>query len=328
MRILVIGGTKFVGRHFVEHALLAGHDVTLFNRGISGPELFGATEHLVGNREHADDLAKIGGRMWDVVVDTCGYIPRHVRASAEATAASGAYLFVSSLSVYAEGGPAGQSEDAPLEAEPDASVETVSEESYGGLKVACERAAREAFGADRSLVIRPGLIVGPHDHSDRFTYWVRRLAAGGEVLAPAPPERPVQVIDVRDLATWMVLAIESNLRGAFNAIARPGPMAEVLDACNEAGDAGAHITWVDEAFLLEHKVGVWMELPLWIPLEANESFMTRDASRAFAAGLTTRPLADTVRDTLAWDSKREGGLAAGMDAARERELLDAWKRRV
>ena len=325
MRLLVLGGTKFLGRAVVEAALARGEEVTLFNRGQTNPELFPEVEKLRGDRD--GDLSALEGREWDAVIDPSGYVPRVVRASAKLLRGSvGHYLFVSSGSVYAEPYEPGYDESAPTVELEDPASEDV-DHHYGALKAACEEVVREVF-PDAHTNVRAGLLVGPHDGSGRFTYWPQRVARGGEVLAPAPPERPVQLIDVRDLGSWMVEASASKAVGTFNATSEPLSFASVLAACGEAD-----VTWVDEEFLLEQCVDPWMELPLWVPT-AQAAFLQMNVSKAIDAGLEFRSIEETAGDTLAW--ARESGAelvtvtpygTAGLDPAREAELLRAWSSR-
>jgi 2'-hydroxyisoflavone reductase len=316
--LLVLGGTKFLGRAVVEAALERGHDVTLFNRGRTNPELFPGVERLRGERD--GDLEALRGRTWDAVVDPSGYVPRVVRASADLLrGAAEHYTFVSSGSVYAVPVPPGYDESAPVIELDDPQTEKV-EEHYGGLKALCERVVEDVFPG-RSASVRAGLIVGPHDPTGRFTYWPHRIAAGGEVLAPAPPERPVQFIDVRDLGEWIVRLAEDRTAGVFNATCPPLPIGELLRTCVRATGSGAELVWVDSEFLVEHEVGEWMELPLWIADPEWEGFMQADVSRALAAGLRIRPLEDTIRATLA---EAEPTDDAGLAREREAELLAAW----
>jgi 2'-hydroxyisoflavone reductase len=325
LRLLVLGGTKFLGRAIVDAALARAHEVTLFNRGQTNPELFPDVEKLRGERD--GDLSALEGRAWDAVIDPSGYVPRVVRASAEFLAgAAEHYTFVSSISVYDSYRQVNFDETAPLEELADPTTENV-DEAYGGLKALCERVVEDVFpGA--ALVVRAGLIVGPHDPTGRFTYWPHRLARGGEVLAPQPPERQVQFVDVRDLADWIVRMAEVRTAGAFNAVG-PVPtmtMGGLLEACRSVTGGESEIVWVDEAFLLEHEVGSWMELPLWLP-EAEPDYarmMEADVSKATAVGLTFRPVADTIRATL---DQAELTDAAGLAPEREAELLAAWRSR-
>jgi 2'-hydroxyisoflavone reductase len=337
MKLLVLGGTKFLGRAAVEAALARGHEVTLFNRGRTHPELFPEAEKLRGDRD--GDLDALAGRRWDAVIDPSGFVPRVVRASGELLADNVEhYVFVSSISVYAEL-ERGYDESAPLAELADPASEEVMRD-YGALKVACERVVEELFPG-RSALVRAGLIVGPHDPTDRFTYWPVRLARGGDVLAPAPPDQPWQFVDVRDLGAWLVRGCETRSAGVFNATGPVGgtTAGEVIDACRIAGGADAVVTWVDESFLREHEIGEWMELPLWVAQAGEDANLhTANIRRVVAAGLTTRPIEETVRDTLAWATTRDGpgvGTAAmgategvGLAPEKERRLLAAWRGRA
>jgi 2'-hydroxyisoflavone reductase len=323
MDLLVLGGTRFLGRHLTDAALAAGHRVTLFTRGKRGADLFPQAERLVGDR--ATDLEALRGRRWDAVVDTSGYAAADVRASSELLRdAVGAFCFVSTISVYADPSVPGQDEDAPLHLA-DAESTEVKPETYGPMKVACEAAVHDAFGA-RALVVRPGVIVGPHDPTNRFPYWCHRLAEGGEVLAPGRPERPVQGIDARDLAGWMLAMVERGAAGTYNAVGEAVPMAEMLDAIARGVGGDPRLTWADEAFLRAHEVKPWSDLPFWL-LEEENGLMETDGARARAAGLTHRPLADTARDTRAADLAEPPADArtGGIDREREAELLAAWR---
>lgn len=324
MHFLVIGGTIFLGRHLVPAALARGHAVTLFNRGQHNPDLFPDVEVLRGDRN--GDLAALDGRRWDAVVDTCGYVPRQVRRMTDALAGRvGHYTFVSSISVYADEGTPHLDESAAVGTLADPTVERVDGETYGPLKALCEQAA-EAGMPGRALVVRPGLIVGPWDPSDRFTYWPVRVARGGAFAAPAGPDLPVQVIDVRDLAEWTVRQVEAGATGTFNAAgpAAPLTMGAVLDTCRAVAGADARPVWIPEAVLAAHGVGAYVEMPLWVPAAAA-GLSTVDVGKAVAAGLTFRPLADTVRDTLDWSRTwpADRPLRAGLSAEREAALLAA-----
>jgi 2'-hydroxyisoflavone reductase len=319
MRMLVLGGTLFLGRHVVETALARGHDVTLFNRGQTRPELFPGVEKLRGDRD--GDLHALAGRSFDAVVDTSGRVPRLVRETIEALGDVGHYTFVSSISVYADLStpPTG---DSPL-----AELDEPSEdwrEHYGALKVDCEDVVRARF--PDVFIPRPGLIVGPWDPTGRFTYWPERLADGGQVLAPAPPEASFQVIDVRDLAAWFVYAAESSLAGTFDAVGPIMQRGAALETIRDVAGSGAELVWVDPEFLAANDVGEWMELPLWLVEQQYASMLDVDPTAAFAAGLAARPLEETARDTLAWiragEAPRETD--AGLDREKERRLLDSW----
>jgi 2'-hydroxyisoflavone reductase len=323
MDLLILGGTRFLGRYLVEAALGGDHRVTLFNRGLSEPDLFPEVETIKGDRD--GDLSALRGRRWDAVIDTCGYVPRVVRASAGLLAdAVDHYTFVSSISVYPDNMGPGADEGAPVEELEDPTVEEITGETYGGLKALCERVAEEEMPG-RILNVRPGLISGPHDPTDRFTYWPRRVAAGGEVLAPDRPELRVQFIDVRDLAGWMVKMSAEQQTGTYNAT---GPayelrMGKLLEECEAVG-GDAKIVWVSEEFLEENGVEPFTELPLWVPRE-YAGMLAVDCGKAIAAGLTFRPVSETIRDVLEWDTNRaEPDLAAGLEPEKERELLSAW----
>jgi 2'-hydroxyisoflavone reductase len=334
LRLLILGGTKFLGRAAAEAALARGHEVTLFNRGRTNPELFPEAEKLRGDRD--GDLSALEGREWDAVIDPSGFVPRVVRASAELLRdAVGHYLFVSSISVYSEPQEPGFDETGSLVElkDPEREDHLGSAEAYGGLKALCEHVVARTYPGAHANV-RAGLIVGPHDPTGRFTYWPLRVAAGGHVLAPDRPGRVVQFVDARDLGEWLVRLGEDRTSGTFNATGpeSPLPMGELLEACNRVGGAGAEVVWVDEPFLFEHGVRVWMELPLWVP-EEDEWFQRADCSRALAAGLRFRPVEKTVRDTLAWARESGASLvtsgqtgAAGMAPEREAELLRAWRK--
>ena len=341
MKLLILGGPRFLGRHLAAAALARGHRVTLFNRGRTEPELFPEAEKLRGDR--ASDVSALEGRTWDAVLDTTGFLPHVVQRTAELLRGRvGHYTFVSSISVYADVSKSGLDESTPvasLSPEQWKVVETIDAsepmntpaflELYGALKAECERVVQGAF-PDRAAIPRPGLIVGPHDYMDRFPYWVARVADGGEVLAPGRPARPVQLIDARDLAEWMVRLAEGALPGVFNASgpARTIGMSEMLEACRKAASSDARFVWVDEAFLVERKVGAWEELPMWIPEKTSTDhagILQVDVSSAVRRGLTFRPLIETARDTLAWERSRSPHeWRAGLKRDRERALLEEW----
>lgn len=324
MKILVLGGTVFLGRHLTEAALVAGHEVVHFNRGQTAPDLFAGVETVVGDR--AADLDRLAGRSFDAVVDTSGFDPAVVAASATRLAGeTERYVFVSSVSAYADLSTPGVNESATLATIPAAELAEATRKShYGGLKALCEREVETVFG-DRALVVRPGLIVGPYDPTGRFSYWPHRIARGGEVLAPGAPEDAVQVIDARDLAGWLVSCVEGGRTGVYNAVgpASPLTLGSLLDVCRAVAGSDARITWVDEDFLLENDVEPWSELPLWIPAAlADFAGLDRiDGSRAFAAGLVPRPVEETVAATLAEKNWARG---SSLKTEREVELLRAW----
>lgn len=329
MDLLIMGGTRFVGRHIVTTALERGHTVTLFNRGRSNPGLFAdqGVEEIHGDRD--GDIGLLAGRQWDAVVDVNGYLPRIVRASAELLApVVDQYLFISSISVYASPWQPHSNEDAPLATLEDPEVEEVTSETYGGLKVLCEKVVQEVYGS-RALIVRPGLIVGPDDYTDRFTYWPVRVARGGRVLAPGDGSQPVQFIDVRDLASWCIHLLETRQYGVFNATGPAERLSfqQFLFTCREVTGSDARFIWVSDAFLQRHDVQPYRDLPHWVPGEAAEAHGTIDISRAIAAGLTFRPLQDTIARTLQWAAELDEGheWRAGLSPEREQELLQAWE---
>jgi 2'-hydroxyisoflavone reductase len=316
MKLLVLGGTAFLGRHVVEAALERGHEVTIFHRGETNPGLFDEVEELLGDREGR--LEPLAGRRFDAVIDTSGMKPRAVRASAELLADAGHYAFVSTGNVYADFAHGPLREDDPL-----ATMDGLNEDdqqAYGPLKAECERVVLDVFGG-RALVARSGLLVGAYDRSGRFTYWPHRVARGGRVLAPGPPDRPVQFIDARDTATWLVASAEQRAGGVYNVVGPRRPFDRVLGTCLATAGSEADVVWVDHEFLLAQGVGEWMELPLWIADPEWKDFMNKDISRALAAGLASRSLEDTIRDTLERAQLVDG---VGLTPEREAELLAAW----
>jgi len=318
MKLLVLGGTVFLGRHVAEVALARGHEVTLFNRGRTRPELFPDVERLTGDRDGGLDALR--GRSWDAVVDPSGYVPRVVGQTTELLLdAVGTYVFISSASVYplpsedkSETGPV-----LPLE---DPATEDVRA-NYGALKAACEDLLTGCFG-ERALVVRSGLIVGPHDPSGRFTYWALRLARGGEVLGPGDPDRAVQFIDARDQAAWIVDMAEAGRGGTFNVT---GPSARLPFAALLARAEGP-VTWVADEFLQEQGVQAYTEMPLWVPPSVGS--LNVPIERALAAGLRLRDVDETIRDVRAWtESDPEFARGAAMTPEREAELLELWRAR-
>ncbi len=317
MKLLILGGPRFLGRALADAALVGGHELTFFNRGTTNAELYPDVERLVGDR--GGDLAAFGGRSWDAVIDTSGFLPDAVRASAEALAGCGLYCFVSSISVYADFSRPVDEESAVAELG-DLPRDGVTNESYGALKALCEQAVAEIF-EERALVIRPGLITGPHDPTGRFTYWPHRFARGGEVLVPGPSERPHQSVDVRDLAEWAVALCECEGSGVFNAT-HPGlTWDDLVAACRTVAPTDVDVVWVPSEFLVEQEVGEWMELPLWIADPALAYADRVDVTRALATGLRFRLLEETVRGAL---EHAETTAAAGLSPERETALLAKW----
>ncbi len=324
MKILIIGGTRFLGRHLVNSARARGHEVTLFNRGLTNPDLFRTVDTISGDREK--DLDQLSGQ-WDAVIDTCGYFPRVVRMSAEALKDKvEQYVFISSISVYADFKKIGINESDPVGRIENEAMEEITGESYGPLKALCEKAVQDVFGVG-SLIIRPGLIVGPHDPTDRFTYWPVRVARGGTVLSPEKPEIPIQIIDVRDLADFIIKLIEQNVSGVFNAT---GPdheltLGAMLDTCKLVSASNATFKWAPVEFLEKNKVAPWSDMPVWIPDTVDDAGFSRvNISKAVNAGVKFLSLEDTIRDTIKWAAERPEGYEwkAGLKLEREKELLE------
>jgi 2'-hydroxyisoflavone reductase len=341
MKILMMGGTLFAGRAVVEEALAGGHDVTTFNRGRTNPELFdGDVEKLVGDRN--ENLDALRGRSFDVVVDTSAYLPRHVRSVVEVLDGHiGHYSFVSSASVYAGHQRVGADETDPVaEVPPDVDIDDAGaiDANYGPLKAACERTLEEVLPG-RAHYARAGLIVGPHDDSGRFAYWLNRVTGGGDVLAPDPPDNPIQLIDVRDLAAWLLTAAEGHVTGPVNAVGDPGTctMGSLFAEIVVVTGSTARFVWVDQAFLAQHDVQPWSDLPFWLPpatMPTHVGFLQRRNDRARAAGLRLRPLAETIQDTVGWlelgeppprDKPLDLG-TVGLTDDRQQSLLETWER--
>lgn len=327
MRLLIIGGTRFVGRHMAESAIERGHDVTVFHRGKTGADDLPKATHILGDRDK--DLANLNEQTWDATIDACAYVPRQVKELADALGERGGQMaFVSTVSVYAEPIPVGGNEDSPLATLTDKDTEEVTDETYGGLKVECERVARDAYG-DTLLIVRPTYVVGPLDYTHRFTYWVERIADGGAVLAPGPRDYTIQLIDARDQADWTIRMLEQSKAGTFHTLAPAPPFTfeDMLESIVEAvGPAGTTLEWVDANFLIEQGVDGEM-LPLWGGAYDNEFGIACDPARANAAGLRPRPLAQTIKDTLADVRETPRAQDTELTRAKEAEILSAWKSR-
>ena len=329
LRILILGGTGFIGPHQVRMALARGHEVTLFNRGRTAPDLFPEVETLIGDRN--GDLTALRGRTWDVAIDNSATLPRWVRLSTAALAGSVTqYAYVSSTGVFYPHLTTRIAEDGPIGTIPDPTTEVIDNDTYGALKALSEEVARTAFPAGH-LVIRPTYIVGPGDRSDRFTYWPVRIDRGGEVLVPGAPEDPMQYIDVRDLTAFMLDLIERGAGGTYNVAGPEGAlsMAELMYGIRAVTTSVVRFTWVDPDFLAEHGIA---DLTFWEPARGKTlGMMCIDARKAFGAGLGARPLADTARDTLEWfrtvDDARQARMRSGLTAEREAELLAAYHAR-
>jgi 2'-hydroxyisoflavone reductase len=337
LRILILGGTGFIGPYQVHHAVARGHRVTVFNRGRAQADLPDSVEHLVGDRN--DDLRALEGREWDVVIDNPTTLPKWVAdVGAILRDRTRQYVFISTVSVYADNSVAGMDEDTPLVAyegdEDPLSLTRVTGPLYGPLKALSEREAERWFPG-RTTIIRPGLIVGPGDPSGRFTYWPVRIERGGEVLAPGHGGDPVQIIDARDLSEWIIRLVERGDMGTYNAV---GPRSELTMAgmlhgirAVVSGSTPVRFTWIDADFLAAHDVRPWQHMPVWVPVgEDNAGWSRVSIDRAVADGLTFRPLAVTAADTLRWwhdlpEERRGAPSAFGISAEREAELLAAWR---
>ena len=313
MRILILGGSGFIGAHMIRYAVARGHAVTNFSRGTA----VAGVEQRTGDRDGNLEVLKSGE--WDAVIDIPAKLPQWVRDAANVLRDRAShYVYISTISVYSDRSkPADES--SPLR----------EDESYGGLKALAEREAEKAFPG-RTTIVRSGLIVGPGDHTDRFTYWPVRIARGGEVLAPGHPTDRVQFIDVRDLAEWVVRLVEEKIFGVFNALgpAHPLTIAEMLYGIKAVTTAGAQFTWVPAAFLEAQNVAPWSDMPAWLPPDDDHAGVGRTSNaRALAAGLTFRSLADTAAATLAWSAAASGAaLKAGITPEREAEVLAAWRK--
>lgn len=336
-KLLILGGTRFLGPALIEAATAAGHEITLFNRGKTDPQRFKHLEQRIGDRD-TGDLASLKTGTWDCVIDNSGYAPSHVQATAELLRDRvQQYLFVSTISVYADTSAALVGEDTKVATVTDevaAQATTIREASryYGAMKARCEQAAEKAMPG-RVAHVRPGLIVGPEDNSDRFTYWPVRVKRGGEMLVPGAPTDPLQIIDVRDLADWLVKIINQKTTGRFNAVGprQPLTMGEMLRVCKEVSGSATTFTYADAKFLEEQKVEDG-DFPLWSPPGSEFGGLHQASNaRAIKRGLTFRPLADTVKQTLAYfeglPPERQHKPKTGMTAEREAQLLNAWKKR-
>jgi len=343
LKILILGGTGFIGPHMVHEALRRGHEISLFNRGRTNRTLFPDLELLVGDRNNQLDALK--GRRWDAVVDNSGYVPRHVADSAQLlSSAVSHYIYVSSVSAYAAMSGNLTAADyhdvdvpnleyeSPLVTMPDETVEEVTSETYGPLKVLCERAATEAMGEDRITILRPTWVAGPGDNSDRFTYWPVRVSRGGEMLVPGSPVDRIQIVDVRDLANFVVDSLEQRITGIYNMVNPPGTysMGQFMADCQPLVANAASLTWVDLPFIEANGLYASGQLPIWAPVSGDtRSDAIVNGDRSFAKGMKTRPERETIRDILQWwptlSEERRSNIRAGMSAEREAEMLAAWR---
>jgi 2'-hydroxyisoflavone reductase len=330
LKVLILGGTGISGPHLVRDLRAAGHQLTLLNRGKRAPGMFKDIETLIGDRNGPLDVLK--GRDWDVVVDNSGYFPRQVKSSTDLLKEhSQHYIYVSSISAYADLTPPGIDEDYKLAELKDPDATEITNDNYGGLKAACEKIVEQTFG-ERQTVVRPSYIVGPGDSSDRFTYWPVRVARGGEMLAPGTPADPVQFIDARDMAAFMRACVERKISGRYNLCNPPGAvtMGELLETSKRIAKSNASFVWAKQSFLEQNKLLESGEIPIWAPTSGKEAGATLVSSaRAVAQGLRFRDLDTTVKDTLAWHQQRpaeeKAKLRAGLTAERETELLKQLK---
>lgn len=333
LRILVLGGTSFIGPHQVSYALERGHEITLFNRGRTNTHLFPGVEKLVGDRN--GDLEALRGRRWDVCIDNSASRIRWVELSTGFLRDQvDRYMYVSSRSAYADTSAVPMTADHPTYTYETAGVERNADRDqlpYGLQKALCEREVQRVFGPERSVVFRPGLIIGPRDRTDRFTYWPVRIHRGGEVLAPSDGSDPVQIIDARDFAEWMIRMAEDGHTGVFNAVgpAIPRPMDQLLYGIRAVTTAETTFTWVDTDFLLERGIRPYREMPVWLPPRpGSEGFARFDLTPEVERGLTFRPLAVTAAETLEWHFERpreeQWPLRVGVSPEREAEVLREW----
>jgi 2'-hydroxyisoflavone reductase len=333
LRLLVLGGTQYVGPAIVEEALARGHQVTLFNRGLTNPHLFAPLERLRGNRfpDRGTGLSALRGREWDAVIDVSGFFPRQLRGTTELLRSSGRYVFISSIAVYRNFHDVGLNETSAVRTMPDPTDESTDNATYGARKALCEDIVRDVF-ADRHAVVRAHSIQGPHDPGDGIRYWATRMGQGGDVLAPGTGRDAVQFVDVRDVAWLAVQGAEGRLTGTCNAIGprEPLTMSSLLDACQAVAGRGARLHWASEEFLRAQGIRSWGNMPLWAPLSEEAGFMQIDGSRAREAGFVPRPVEETIRGVLAATRlplDYEFGAKGGIPTMQEQEALSAWRRR-
>ena len=322
LKVLILGGTNFLGPHLVQELQEHGYEVTLFNRGTQNGVNFPNTESLQGDRD--GDLDALKNRFWDAIIDTSGYLPRVVEASSKILKSStNHYTFISTIGVYANYASLDIDENCPLAKLEDASTEEINEKTYGALKASCEKVIERYF--PQHLIVRPGLIVGPGNPTNRFSYWPLRVLEGGEVLAPGNPEQNVQFIDVHDLTKWMVSLIEKQKTGVFNATGPASPLTfeQLLKACPTKERS---ITWAAEDFLIEHNVQDWTELPLWLSYRRNWiGFFRINSSKAIQEGLTFTPLSKTISTVIDWETQNPKERPLWLTRKKEQELLKLWK---
>lgn len=328
LKILILGGTNFLGPHLVEEFQRHGHEITLFNRGTQDPGCSNV-EMLRGNRD--GDLTALQDRWWDAIIDTSGHLPRVVEASSKLLSkATNHYTFISTIGVYKDFHSMNIDENYPVAVLENEANEEINEKTYGALKASCEKVIEKHF-SNHFLVIRPGLIVGPRDPTNRFSYWPLRIMDGGEILAPGAPTQNLQFIDVRDLAKWIVSMVEKQEIGFYNATGPSMPLTfeELLKTCSQISNKKICLTWVNEDFLIEHGVQDWVELPLWLSYQRNmPGFLNINSRKAIQAGLTFSPLAHTISAIIDWEEhSKKDDISIGMDRKKEQNLLKVWHQR-
>lgn len=325
LKILILGGTSFLGPHLVEELQKHGHEVTVFNRGMQNASFLNKVEILQGNRD--GDLNALNNRWWDAIIDTSGHLPRLVEDSSKLLEkATAHYTFISTIGVYENFHTFNIDESYPLAKLEDETNEAINEKTYGALKAACERVVERYF-PNNSLVIRPGLIVGPRDPTNRFAYWPLRILDGGEVLAPGTPKQNLQFIDARDLAKWIVAMVEGQQTGFYNATSSTLSFEKLLKTCMQISKKTTSLTWVSEDFLIDHGVQDWTELPLWLSYRRNmPGFLNVNPQRAIQAGLSFRPLTETISAIIDWEKQnRKDVVKIGLDRIKEQDLLTLWR---
>ena len=325
LKILILGGTTFLGPHLVQELQQHGHEVTIFTRGNQSSK-FSNVEELQGDRD--GNLEALKNRNWDAIIDTSGHLPRLVRESSKLLRNStNHYTFISTIGVYQNFYKQQINENYPVATLENENTEEITEKNYGALKAACEEVIQSYF-PNRCLIIRPGLIVGPLDPTDRFAYWPTRVKKGGEILAPGSPNQLLQVIDVRDLAKWVVTMVERQATGIYNVTgpAKPMNFKQLLKECQDVTKSNATLTWVDENFLIEHQIQDWIEIPLWLSYKRNmPGFLNVSIEKALKAGLTFRPISETIQAVLYKDNDKIDKNQNGLNAEKERMLLNRWK---
>lgn len=321
LKVLILGGTTYLGPHLVHELQKKGHDITLFNRGTQKA----IVKTIIGDRE--GNLDGLKNHRWDAIIDTSGHLPRLVDASSEIlSTAANRYTFISTIGVYKDFLSLNIDENYPLATLDDETCEEINDKTYGALKALCEKSIERSF-PNRALIIRPGLIVGPRDPTNRFAYWPLRILEGGEILAPGSPRQSVQFIDVRDLAKWIVSMVEQQQTGVYNTTGIALSFEELLNRCAKTLNQNSSFTWVDEDFLIRHQVQDWTELPLWLSHQRHmPGFLNVNGEKAMQTGLTCRPLSETLSAIIDWEKNRK--VSIGLDRQKEQHLLKQWKEKT